>query len=133
MASGFSCASTTLVCSAEYTSLNCRLVGAADRDLNSEIPIGLTGTRIFMPSRSAAVATGRELLVIWRKPLSHILSRVYRPTLAKAARMLLPSLPSTAFQTSWSFETAKPTAVLALMGASVAIPLGPALDRKSGV
>jgi len=69
--------------------------------LNIEMPIGLTGTRIFMPPRSVAAVTGRVLVVIWRKPLSHMRSIVCRPTLAKAARMLLPSAPSTAVQT-WS-------------------------------
>ena len=74
MGSGFSCASTTLVCKDEYTSLNCRLAGAAPRPLNMEMGSELTGTRIFRPFMSAAEATGALLLVVWRKPLSHIFS-----------------------------------------------------------
>jgi hypothetical protein len=43
--------------------------------LNIEIDSGLTGTRIFRPSMSLAFATAALLLVVWRKPLSHIFSK----------------------------------------------------------
>ena len=39
---------------------------------------GLTGTRIFRPSMSLAVSIGLPLVVIWRKPLSHIFSKACR-------------------------------------------------------
>ncbi|MNW70993.1 hypothetical protein D3C74_505760 [compost metagenome] len=64
-------------------------------DMGSE----LTGTRIFRPSMSAAVLTGALLLVVWRKPLSHIFSKAYRRRCAMAARTCAPSAPSMAPQT----------------------------------
>jgi hypothetical protein len=43
--------------------------------LNIEIDSGLTGTRILSPSMSFAEPTAPLLLVVWRKPLSHIFSK----------------------------------------------------------
>ena len=50
-------------------------VGAVPRALNIDVHIGLIGTRILKPFRSAGVLMGRVLLVITRNPLSQILSR----------------------------------------------------------
>ena len=66
IASGFSWPSTTLVCSAEYTSLKLMLAGEAPSALNSDVHSGLTGTRILKPFRSAGVLIGLVLLVMLR-------------------------------------------------------------------
>ena len=72
--SGFSCPSTMRVCNAEYTSAKLMLVGAASSARKIDMMIGLGGTRSFIPRRSSGVATGRVLVVVTRKPLSHIRS-----------------------------------------------------------
>src|SRR3954463_5822701 len=68
--SGFSCPSTTLVCSAEYTSLKLIGAGPASSALNSEVRIGAGGTRILKPFRSSGVLISRDDDVMCRKPLS---------------------------------------------------------------
>ena len=99
MARGFSWPSTTLVCSAEYTSLKLMPVGAAPKALNIEVHSGLTGTRILNPLRSSAVLMGLVELVMLRKPLSRMRSKLCRFTLAMASRMKAPRSPSIAFHT----------------------------------
>ena len=66
MASGFSWASTTLVCSDEYTSAKLMVAGEASNALNMETQKGLGGMRIFMPFRSSGLVMARVLEVIWR-------------------------------------------------------------------
>src|SRR5690348_7211980 len=100
MAGGFSWASTTFVCNAEYTSAKLILVGEAPSDLNSEVQSALIGTLIFNPCRSEGCTIGFVLVVIWRKPLSQILSITTRPTLLIWARKWAPSLPSSAVQSA---------------------------------
>ena len=87
MASGFSCPSTTLVCSDEYTSLKLMPVGDAPNALNIDVQSGLTGTRILKPFKSSAVTMGLVDVVMFLKPLSKILSKLCKLTLAMAARM----------------------------------------------
>jgi len=99
IASGFSCPSTIFVCSAEYTSLKLMLAGDASSDLNIDVHNGLTGTLILKPFRSAGVTMGLLELVIWRNPLSQILSNATRLALAMAARTCAPRSPSIAAQT----------------------------------
>ncbi len=60
---------------------------------------GLTGTRIFRPRMSSALAIGRVLDVVSRKPLSHIFSNDSRPAFCIEARTNAPSLPSIAAHT----------------------------------
>ena len=50
---------------------------------------------------------GLVLVVIWRKPLSHILSNATRPILPTSWRMCAPRSPSTAAQTPSKFGNAK--------------------------
>ena len=80
--SGFSWPSTTLVCSAEYTSLKLMPVGAEPKALNIDVHSGLTGTRILKPFRSSAVLIGLVLVVMLRKPLSRQRSKQCRLTFA---------------------------------------------------
>ncbi len=89
------------VCSAEYTSLKLMLVGEAPKLWNMLVQSGLTGTRIFKFLRSSGVLIGLVEVVIWRKPLSQILSIACRPRLSISPRTYAPSLPSIAAQT-WS-------------------------------
>src|SRR5450830_619983 len=99
IASGFSCPSTTLVCSAEYVSLKLIEVGAASNALNIEVHSGDGGTRIFIPFKSSPITIGLVDEVICRKPLSQILSIATRPDLAICARTWAPRSPSSAFHT----------------------------------
>src|ERR1700761_9597585 len=99
MASGFSWPSTTLVCSAEYTSAKLMDVGEASKSLNIELHSGDGGTRILKPLKSSGLAIGLTDDVVWRKPLSQILSITTRSFLAICARIHAPSSPSIAFQT----------------------------------
>ena len=62
------------------------LAGDAPSALNIEVQSGLTGTRILKPFRSADVTIGLVEVVIWRKPLSQILSKATRLALPIAAR-----------------------------------------------
>ena len=74
--------------------------GAAFRPWNRLTRLGAIGTRSFRPSRSATVLTGRLLVVIWRKPRSHIFSIGTRLVLAVIwARMKAPRSPSIAGHT----------------------------------
>src|SRR4051812_50088992 len=86
MASGFSCPSTTFVCSAEYTSLKLIGAGPAPSALNSEVRIGAGGTRILKPFRSSGVLISEPEEVTWRKPLSQTLDTVRIGVLAIWAR-----------------------------------------------
>lgn len=61
--------------------------------------IGLTGTRILRPAIDAALSIGSPLVVIWRKPLSHIVSSVCRREPAIDLRMKAPTGPSIAAHT----------------------------------
>ena len=63
------------------------LAGAEPKAVNIEVQSGLTGTRILKPFRSAGVWIGLLELVIWRKPLSQILSMT--------TRLALPIWPRT--------------------------------------
>ena len=47
---------------------------------------GLTGTRNLTPRKSAGVTIGFVLVVVWRKPLSQILSIASSPRLPISAR-----------------------------------------------
>src|SRR3954447_14951695 len=76
LASGFSCPSTTFVCSAEYNSLKLIGAGPAPSAWNSDVRIGAGGTRILKPVRSSGVLTSGPEEVTWRKPLSQILETV---------------------------------------------------------
>src|ERR1700741_4037160 len=79
MASGFSWPSTTLVCNAEYTSLKLIEAGAASNALNIDVQSGETGTRILKPLKSSGPLIGLVDDVVWRKPLSQILSITSSP------------------------------------------------------
>ena len=85
MASGFSWPSTTLVCSAEYSSLKLIGVGDAPSAWNKEVRIGAGGTRSLNPLRSPGVRTSRVEDVTWRKPLSQNGVTDTRPALAICA------------------------------------------------
>ena len=85
-ASGFSWPSTTLVCSAEYTSLKLIEAGDASNALNIEVHSGDTGTRILKPLKSSGPLIGRDDDVVWRKPLSQILSITTRLALVISPR-----------------------------------------------
>ena len=50
------------------------LIGEAPNALNIDVQSGLTGTRILKSCRSAGALIGFVLVVMWRKPLSQILS-----------------------------------------------------------
>ena len=63
-----------------------RQVGAAPKAVNIEVHKGDTGTRIFMPSKSAGVVIGPRDEVVWRKPLSQIFSCTIRPPFSISAR-----------------------------------------------
>ena len=75
------------------------LIGEEPSAWNMLVHRGETGTRILNPFRSAGPLIGWVELVIWRNPLSHILSKAIRPRLSISARTNCPSLPSIAFQT----------------------------------
>src|SRR4051794_13797130 len=99
IASGFSWPSTTLVCSAEYTSLKLIEAGAASNALNIEVHSGDTGTRILKPFRSSGPLIGLVDDVVWRKPLSQILSITIRLDLTISLRIWAPRSPSMVFHT----------------------------------
>ena len=61
--------------------------------------IGLTGTRIFRPFIESALWIGAPLVVIWRKPLSHMVSSACSRESAIALRTNAPTGPSIAAQT----------------------------------
>src|SRR3954447_21391965 len=71
IARGFSWPSTSLVCSAEYTSLKLIGVGLAPSAVNRVASIGAEGTRSFTPFRSSGPLIGLVDVVTWRKPFSH--------------------------------------------------------------
>ena len=85
--SAFSCPSTTLVCSAVYSSEALMPAGAASKALNIEVHSGDTGTRILKPFRSSGLLMGLADDVIWRKPLSKMRSMASRLALPIWARM----------------------------------------------
>src|ERR1700744_5963038 len=99
MASGFSSPSTTLVCSDEYTSAKLIQAGERSKALNSDVHRGDTGTRILKPLKSSGVTRGLLDDVVWRKPLSQILSIATRSFFRICARIHAPSSPSIAFHT----------------------------------
>src|SRR5882724_9816370 len=99
IAKGFSWPSTTLVCREEYTSLKLIEAGAASNALNIEVHSGDTGTRLLKPLRSSGPLIGLVDDVVWRKPLSQILSITSRPNLLISPRTWAPRSPSMAFQT----------------------------------
>jgi len=86
MASGFSWPSTSLVCSAEYSSLKLIGVGLAPSAVNRDDSMGAAGTRIFRPLRSSGVLTALVEVVTLRKPLSQGLDMVSKPTFSICAR-----------------------------------------------
>ena len=54
--------------------------------VNIEVQSGDTGTRIFIPSKSAGAVIGLTDEVVWRKPLSQIFSITTRPDFSISAR-----------------------------------------------
>ena len=74
--------------------------GAAPSALNKDTQIGLTGTLILKPPRSAGELMALLPEVIWRKPLSHIFCMGSRPTFSISARTKAPSSPSIADHTA---------------------------------
>ena len=77
-----------------------RAAGDAPIAANIDVYIAACGTRSLMPLRSSGRSIGRVLLVIWRKPLSHIASSASTaPVLAISSRIKAPSFPSIAAQT----------------------------------
>ncbi|MCY1466053.1 hypothetical protein D9M71_842820 [compost metagenome] len=91
--SGFSWASNTFCCRAEYSSPKASGAGLAPSAVNVSRRILSGVTRVFRPARSAGLATGPRLFVMWRKPFSHheTMTRFFlSASLASAA----PSSPS---------------------------------------
>src|ERR1700750_724427 len=99
MASGCSCPSTPLVWSAEETSLKLIEGGEASNALNIEVHSGDTGTRILKPLKSSGPVMALVDEVVWRKPLSQILSMTSRPAFLISPRTQAPRSPSIVFQT----------------------------------
>src|SRR5262245_13086311 len=72
-----------------------------------DVKSGLTGTRNLSPLRSLGSLIGLLLVVIWRKPLSHILSKATKPRVLICWRTYAPRSPSTAAQTPSKLANAK--------------------------
>jgi hypothetical protein len=86
IASGFSWPSTTLVCSAEYTSAKLIEAGAASKRLEHRGPQRRDRHADLEALQSSGRVIGLFDEVIWRKPLSQILSITTRLAFAICAR-----------------------------------------------
>ncbi|MNI38380.1 hypothetical protein D3C73_925140 [compost metagenome] len=95
MDSGFSCASNTFCCNAEYSSPKASGAGLAPSAVKVSRRILSGVTRVFRPARSAGLAMAPRLLVTWRKPFSHQ-EMMVRFFLSASLASAVPSSPSKA-------------------------------------
>ena len=94
-------------------------VGAAPKERNIEVQSEPSGTRIFMPARSAGELMGRLLVVICLKPLSKTLGVAIRWRAARACLISAPSEPSMALNSCWRSWKAKPMPLSAVWGTRI--------------